>query len=215
MRQLRLLGDGRGAEIGAAVAVELDGECYAPIHDLRGNVVALIGACGIIAETIQYGAFGEAESSSSIRSPWRFSSKRLDNATGLTCFGRRYYDSALGRWLTPDPIGYKAGPNLYAYVHNSPLTHIDLYGLYTKENNPYRDSNYSITGPAGRGMYNACFEPWGTTCRWGGYVNQLGSAQSVNRSQLIRDMESLGLQFNGKSTDPGPSDEKVLTLFGK
>ena len=34
----------------------------------------------------------------------------------------------LGRWITTDPIGFEDGPNLYAYVHNSPLTHFDLYG---------------------------------------------------------------------------------------
>ena len=36
-----------------------------------------------------------------------------------------------GRWTTPDPLGFVDGPNLYAYVHNNPLTHFDLYGLMT------------------------------------------------------------------------------------
>ncbi len=36
---------------------------------------------------------------------------------------------ATGRWTTPDPIGFADGPNLYAYVKNSPLTHFDAYGL--------------------------------------------------------------------------------------
>ena len=49
--------------------------------------------------------------------------------SGLVYFGRRYYDSSLGKWLTQDPLGLKAGPNLYAYVLNNPLTHVDLYGL--------------------------------------------------------------------------------------
>ena len=61
-------------------------------------------------------------------SPWRFASKRVDE-TGLIFFGRRYYCPELGRWITPDPLGFKGGPNLYAYVHNSPFTEADLYGL--------------------------------------------------------------------------------------
>jgi hypothetical protein len=28
-----------------------------------------------------------------------------------------------------DPQGFEDGPNLYAYVHNNPLTHLDLLGL--------------------------------------------------------------------------------------
>jgi hypothetical protein len=39
----------------------------------------------------------------------------------------------LGRFLTPDPVGFSDGPNLYAYVHNSPLILIDPYGLTTLE----------------------------------------------------------------------------------
>ena len=35
--------------------------------------------------------------------------------------------------MTPDPVGFSDGPNLYAYVHNSPLVLIDPYGLTTVE----------------------------------------------------------------------------------
>jgi len=36
----------------------------------------------------------------------------------------------MGRWLSGDPIGQKAGPNVYAYCGNSPLNGIDRLGLY-------------------------------------------------------------------------------------
>ena len=39
-------------------------------------------------------------------------------------------DPKTARWLSPDPISHEGGPNLYAYVLNSPLTHFDLYGLF-------------------------------------------------------------------------------------
>lgn len=154
--QLRILGDGRGAEIGAAVAIELDDRNYAPIHDLRGNVVALVDHNGLAVETMQYSAFGEEYRDTTGICPWHFSSKRLDKLTGFTCFGRRYYDAGLGRWLTPDPIGYKAGPNLYAYVNNAPLTHFDLYGLYT-EKKPVESSRYDFwRSPRFHGTLQAC-----------------------------------------------------------
>lgn len=143
LKELRILGNGKGAEIGAAIAFFLNDEWYAPVHDHNGNVTALIHSdTGQLAETYRYSAFGEeflfnswrAPVDSSIN-PWRFSSKRKDPHTHWICFGRRDYDPTLGRWMTPDPQGFEDGPNLYAYVHNNPLTHIDLWGLFSHSGN--------------------------------------------------------------------------------
>jgi uncharacterized protein RhaS with RHS repeats len=35
----------------------------------------------------------------------------------------------LGRWISEDPSGFVDGPNLFSYVTNRPLTHIDPAGL--------------------------------------------------------------------------------------
>ena len=127
--ELRVLGEGLGAEIGGAVLYELQGQHYVPIHDHRGSVVALVDVSAQTPiEHYRYSAFGEEETGNRL-SPWRFSSKRTDEETGLVYFGRRYYNPVLGRWITQDPQGFEDGPNLYAYVHNNPLTEIDLYGL--------------------------------------------------------------------------------------
>lgn len=127
--QLRVLGIGKGAEIGAAIAMEVDNKVYAPIHDHNGSVACLLdGVTGELVGSYRYSAFGEALDSAEI--PWTFSSKRYDEESGFFYFGRRYYDPEAGRWVTPDPIGRTTGPNLYAYVLNNPLTHIDLYGLF-------------------------------------------------------------------------------------
>jgi len=128
--EFRVLGQGLGAEIGAAVLIELDGQIYAPIHDHTGSVVCLLSPSGRATQAYRYTPFGETiKTESSLKNPWRFSSKRHD-PTGLIYFGRRYYDPTLGRWLTCDPRGFDDGPNLYAYVHNNPLTHFDEYGLF-------------------------------------------------------------------------------------
>jgi RHS repeat-associated protein len=137
--ELRLLGTGRGAEIGAAVAIEIKGQVFAPLHDQSGNVVCLINQkTASVVESYRTTAFGEEKiynSSSELIEPehainsWRFSSKRYDPETGFIYFGRRYYQPSTGHWITLDPISYEGGPNLYAYVSNNPLTHIDLYGL--------------------------------------------------------------------------------------
>ena len=43
--------------------------------------------------------------------------------------GFRYYDPEIGRYLTRDPAGYVDGPNVYLYVGNNPINHIDPEGL--------------------------------------------------------------------------------------
>ncbi len=129
LRELRVLGEGLGAEIGAAVLYELDSKPYIPIHDHRGCVVTLISpGTQKPIESYRYTAFGQEQTDSTL-SPWRFSSKRIDEETSLVFFGRRYYNPQLGRWITQDPQGFGDGPNLYAYVHNCPLTQFDCYGL--------------------------------------------------------------------------------------
>jgi len=42
----------------------------------------------------------------------------------------RFYDATTGRYLTPDPIGFSAGTNLYTYAAD-PLVNVDPYGLFT------------------------------------------------------------------------------------
>lgn len=130
--ELRILGEGHGAEIGSAIAIELVDRTLVPLHNMRGDLCRLIDAdTKEIVQSCHYSAFGEQSTESLI--PWGFSSKRLDPETGFIYFGRRYYSPSLGRWITPDPLGLKEGPNLYAYVHNSPLTHFDLYGLASQD----------------------------------------------------------------------------------
>ncbi len=121
------------------VAMELQDKLYVPIYDISGNVVCLTDEQGDIVEKYRYTVFGECEilnsedellQTSRAGNPWQYSGKRLDYESGLIAFGLRYYDSRLGRWITPDPAGFEDGPNLYAYVHNSPLLHFDQFGQF-------------------------------------------------------------------------------------
>ena len=51
-----------------------------------------------------------------------------DPVAGLVYLRARFYDPALGRFLTEDPIGIEGGANLYAYAANSPVTFSDPKG---------------------------------------------------------------------------------------
>lgn len=154
IQELRILGLGKGAEIGTAIALELQNKVYAPIHDHQGSVRCLVDVQNKqIAEFYRYSAYGLEEiydgegirlHHSSIGNPWRFSSKRYDEESHLIFYGNRYYDPTVGRWISPDPLFFYDSPNLYAFVKNNPVTHYDLYGLFSIE---------SIWNKAGQYLY--------------------------------------------------------------
>jgi hypothetical protein len=71
--------------------------------------------------------------------------------------------------LTPDPVGFSDGPNLYAYVHNSPLILIDPYGLTALED-------------YGEGALECGRE--GICGAWNGYVHPF-DALSENSARVV------------------------------
>lgn len=142
----RILGKGKGSELGATVYMELEGQGYIPLHDHVGNIRCLVNTRGELVEKYNYSAFGEEETSS-WKNPWRFSSKRHDPETSFVFFGMRYYFAKLGKWITADPAGFADGPNLYTYVQNNPVSYYDLYGLATRGIFSFGSNgfNFSIT----------------------------------------------------------------------
>src|SRR6266487_966010 len=66
----------------------------------------------------------------------QFTGKERDAESGLDNYGKRYYGSSMGRFVTPDPLLNSGQPwnpqswNRYAYVENNPLRYTDPTGLY-------------------------------------------------------------------------------------
>ena len=64
----------------------------------------------------------------------KFTGKERDSETGLDYFGARYFSSAQGRWTSADKpfadqlIRDPQSWNLYAYVRDNPLSHVDSTG---------------------------------------------------------------------------------------
>lgn len=57
----------------------------------------------------------------------RYSGKEMD-VSGLYHYGARYFASWLGRWISADPAMDIDGLNLYAFVGNDPIGHVDING---------------------------------------------------------------------------------------
>ncbi len=78
----------------------------------------------------------------------RYTGKERDSESGLDYFGARYFNSNVGRFVSPDwaakaePVPYAKldnpqSLNLYAYVQNNPLSFVDAdghYAMFTMEN---------------------------------------------------------------------------------
>jgi RHS repeat-associated protein len=74
--------------------------------------------------------------------------ERYDGETGLQYLHNRYYDSALGRFLSPDtwdPAMSGVDINRYAYALNDPINGRDPYGHFV--NNSKNDNQTSGPGP--------------------------------------------------------------------
>jgi RHS repeat-associated protein len=84
---------------------------------------------------------------------YRHSKSNLDLAV------YRAYDPDLGRWLNRDPIAETGGLNLYGYVENNPVRHVDPLGLISNESGqgPGRRPNLGIPVPSSFADQIQCF----------------------------------------------------------
>jgi RHS repeat-associated protein len=99
-------------------------------YDALGSVVALSDADGDTVQLYEYSVFGQvAASAPNHTNPFLFTGRRYDTETGLYYYRAHDYNPYIGRFLQTDPIGYAAGPNLYAYCGNNSLNLSDPFGL--------------------------------------------------------------------------------------
>ncbi len=73
--------------------------------------------------------WGDAVADTGIVVRYRFAGREYDQENGLYYMRARYYDPALGRWVSEDPIGIAGGLNLFAYAANDPVNLTDPSGL--------------------------------------------------------------------------------------
>jgi len=110
-------------------------KAYFPGYDGNGNVSVLIDAAsGAIAAAYEYSPYGETlrcEGTYAKENVYRFSTKETDDETGLSYYGRRYYDPHNGRFINRDPIEESGGLNLYGFVGNNPANKWDFLGMDT------------------------------------------------------------------------------------
>jgi RHS repeat-associated protein len=89
---------------------------------------------GAKTNDVRYYAYGGQRSGNVLNLPtdYAFTGQKLDRNTGLLYYGARYYDGALGMFISPDPLvpdpGNPQALNRYAYAANNPLGRVDPTG---------------------------------------------------------------------------------------
>ena len=104
---------------------------YTYLNDRLGTPQAITDAEGNAVWEATYRPFGEprVHPLATVKNNFRFVGQYYDEETGLYYNYNRYYDPRIGRYLTPDPIGFLGGINAYVYTFNNPINKTDPYGL--------------------------------------------------------------------------------------
>ena len=106
-------------------------EAFWALTDHLGTVRQLMDSQANVVKSLSFGAFGNitADSAPSVAELYAFTGREWDPAAGLYYYRARWYDAAAGRFVSPDPTGFRAGDlNLSRYVANSPTTLTDPSG---------------------------------------------------------------------------------------
>jgi RHS repeat-associated protein len=121
---------------GAQVAHAEAGSFTFVLGDVQGSAqVAVTGTSAADAGTVTrnaYTPYGMTRDADHLTSTRGWLNQHEDTTTGLTYLNARYYDPALGRFLTPDPLMNPGDPRTldpYRYADNNPTVYTDASGL--------------------------------------------------------------------------------------
>ena len=109
------------------------GDTSSYLADGLGSTRALADETGAVTDTYTYNAFGElAASSGTTENTYLFAGQQFDALTGQYYLRARYYQPALGRFLSRDPLEVQPfNPveiNRYVYARNQPINNVDPGG---------------------------------------------------------------------------------------
>jgi RHS repeat-associated protein len=98
--------------------------------DHLGSVHEMTDAESSVRARYSYDPYGLAtKTEGDLESDFGFTGHFEHRPTSVILTPFRVYAPRIGRWLSRDPLGERAGPNVYSYVRNSPVRLLDPLGL--------------------------------------------------------------------------------------
>ena len=121
-----------GPDIDTPLIMLQEGQEYFYHAQALGSVAVLTDASGKPAANYEMDAFGNLRQPPALRNPLLFTAREWEPDLGLYYFRARYYDPALGRFLSEDPEWSPAAEpldlNRYVYARNAPTRYTDPTG---------------------------------------------------------------------------------------
>ena len=124
-----------GTQIDQVLADETPTSTNWFLADNQGSIRDVVDGNGSLIDHVVYDSFGKVQSQSNASYDLRYgyTGREQDAETGYYYYRARYYDSAVGRFISEDPIGFGAGDtNLTRYTRNSPTNYTDPSGHYSR-----------------------------------------------------------------------------------
>jgi len=204
---------------------------YHPDH--LGSVSVVSNHRGEPYERVEYLPFGEIwiEETDPATGyiPFRFTSKELDEETGLYYYGARYYEPATSRWISPDPAGFGLinpmdsdgelranysvieALNWYAYVSNNPVKYVDPTGM--REDEDYFADTETSENQYKEGTTSFRYTNLGYLLMEGkGLLGTSNITGSYSIKKEKDDIYSLSVSVNGST--PALGDGETISWFG-
>jgi RHS repeat-associated protein len=110
------------------------GSSYTYHYNGIGSTVAMTDSSKAIVNKYFYTAFGViTNQQETVLQPFKYVGQAgvMQEPNGFYYMRARYYDPAIGRFISEDPIGFEGGDvNLYAYASNNPVNFFDSNGKW-------------------------------------------------------------------------------------
>ena len=116
--------------------------------DFLGSPTLRTGSYGSVKMRTHYEAFGKSDSA---KSGVGYTGHKFDGDNGLSYMQARYYDPAIGRFYSSDPVGFRDvySFNRYVYANNNPYKFVDPDGERAKRGEAFAILSVTIAEAAG------------------------------------------------------------------
>jgi RHS repeat-associated protein len=109
-----------------------NGQIFLFATDQLGSIFSVADSLGNSVQEILYDSFGRRIQNSNPEYDLilGFGGGLYDSDTGLIHYGYREYDPVIGRFISPDPLGYDGGDvDVYGVCLDDPVNFVDRLGL--------------------------------------------------------------------------------------
>ena len=132
----------RGGGIDELLAQTESGATRYPLLDALGSTIATADAGGVVVDHLQYEPFGRSAGAITASTSAGYTGRERDEDE-LYYYRARYYNPAVGRFLSEDPLGLEAGLNSYAYADDDPVNMRDPTGTVAVNIDPLKTTVHS------------------------------------------------------------------------